>query len=389
MNIPNLNVIRRLWNQRSGVAQRRLALKKEKIEEANMETHRVSVVVSDPNHTMQTMRKEKIQKRVKVQARDKDHAIDSALHHYKKAGYKVHDHHYIGKVNEEAELEEQSSNAHERGGADAYYGRRYNNPHKPGTQEHQDYHKGYHGAEHGQKDYGGSRGKPMHKFESFDLEEARGSADKHWDIAQGHKEKASSSSKGTESYHSHMASYHDSMHRYHSEIGQSSQASAHADKAEIHHEKAYEASRSVKEATDLRAQLRKHSEAAIAANKAGDDEKVKHHMNKMNAIKDKMTKQANESVELDEISQKLAGDYYGAVVKQQAKKTGLKPDLYHKLEPKRQKGIDRATDRLMTKEEIAANNVGSGNIAGTQGDAGKKAVMNKKPLKRFKDLMEK
>lgn len=36
------------------------------------------------------------------------------------------------------------------------------------------------------------------------------------------------------------------------------------------------------------------------------------------------------------------------------------------------------------KEEVAANNVGSGNIAGTQGDAGKKVVMTKEPLKRKK-----
>jgi phosphohistidine swiveling domain-containing protein len=33
-------------------------------------------------------------------------------------------------------------------------------------------------------------------------------------------------------------------------------------------------------------------------------------------------------------------------------------------------------------EEAPANNVGGGNIAGTQGDAGKKAVMTKKPMKR-------
>jgi hypothetical protein len=34
------------------------------------------------------------------------------------------------------------------------------------------------------------------------------------------------------------------------------------------------------------------------------------------------------------------------------------------------------------KEEVAANNVGGGAIAGTQGDAGKKVVMTKEPLKR-------
>lgn len=40
--------------------------------------------------------------------------------------------------------------------------------------------------------------------------------------------------------------------------------------------------------------------------------------------------------------------------------------------------------KVELEEEVAANNVGSGNIAGTQGDAGKKAVMTKEPLKRKK-----
>lgn len=40
------------------------------------------------------------------------------------------------------------------------------------------------------------------------------------------------------------------------------------------------------------------------------------------------------------------------------------------------------------KEDAPVNNVGSGNIAGTQGDAGKKVVMNKKMLKRFKEFSE-
>lgn len=74
------------------------------------------------------------------------------------------------------------------------------------------------------------------------IEEERGSADKHWDIAQGHKEKASLASKGSEAYHSHMAAHHDSMANYHSQIGQSSHAEAHSKKADIHHEKAWQAS---------------------------------------------------------------------------------------------------------------------------------------------------
>jgi len=55
--------------------------------------------------------------------------------------------------------------AEERGGADKHYGRKYNNPHPTGSQEHQEYHKGYHGTD-SEKDYGVSKGKPQHKFES-------------------------------------------------------------------------------------------------------------------------------------------------------------------------------------------------------------------------------
>lgn len=80
------------------------------------------------------------------------------------------------------------------------------------------------------------------------INEGRGSADKHWSIAQGHKEKASLAVKGSEKYHTHMADHHESMSRYHEELGQSNHADAHAEKAEIHHEKAYEASKGIKEA---------------------------------------------------------------------------------------------------------------------------------------------
>jgi len=54
-------------------------------------------------------------------------------------------------------VEEETHSPEDRGGADSYYGRPYNNPHKVGSQEHKDYHKGYHGTEFGQKDYGSPR----------------------------------------------------------------------------------------------------------------------------------------------------------------------------------------------------------------------------------------
>jgi hypothetical protein len=54
--------------------------------------------------------------------------------------------------------------------------------------------------------------------------------------------------------------------------------------------------------------------------------------------------------QIDEISQKLAGDYYGAATKQHLNKVGMKPNMYDRIEKdmgkKRKEGIDRALDRV-------------------------------------------
>ena len=65
--------------------------------------HRIGLTVTDPNHPMVSKRKETIQKTVRVSGEDREKAINSAIAHYKRKGYKVHDHHYIGTVNEEVE----------------------------------------------------------------------------------------------------------------------------------------------------------------------------------------------------------------------------------------------------------------------------------------------
>lgn len=65
------------------------AVSEETISEST-QAHKVSVTVSDPNHTMVTMRKEKILKNVIVRAGDKGDAQAKAEAFYKKRGYKVH-----------------------------------------------------------------------------------------------------------------------------------------------------------------------------------------------------------------------------------------------------------------------------------------------------------
>lgn len=74
--------------------------------------HRIGLTVTDPNHPMVSKRKETIQKTVRVSGEDREKAINSAIAHYKRKGYKVHDHHYIGSVNE-ADAFKFGHNAHE------------------------------------------------------------------------------------------------------------------------------------------------------------------------------------------------------------------------------------------------------------------------------------
>jgi hypothetical protein len=62
------------------------------------DTHIVMVTVSDPNATAVTQRGETVQKRARVRANDRETAINMAINHYKKAGYRVQDHHYVGAV---------------------------------------------------------------------------------------------------------------------------------------------------------------------------------------------------------------------------------------------------------------------------------------------------
>lgn len=294
---------------------------KEEVENLQ-EKHRVAITLSDPKHPAVTKRKELIQKTVRVQADNPGHAVDSAIHHFRKAGYKVHDHNYIGTVKEnmdesalekfrkaaaerekeankrEAEMKARHATGKEdmKGSIDRLASR-FKTDLEEGTFK---YHMDKAVAAH---DRGDVNRKKFHlsnakqaryalkstemtkhkdlldKYKSMtegtNLEEGRGLADKYYKMAQDRKETAHENKGNHEVYHTHMADHHDAMSRYHEELGQHSLSQAHADKADIHHEKS-----------------------------------------------------------------------------------------------------------MQKNEEAPVNNVGGGNIAGTQGDAGKKVVMTKKPMKR-------
>ena len=63
-----------------------------------MVKHRIGLTVTDPNHPMVSKRDEPIQKTVRVPGDDAAKAIKAAIAHYRRKGYKVHDHHYMGTV---------------------------------------------------------------------------------------------------------------------------------------------------------------------------------------------------------------------------------------------------------------------------------------------------
>jgi hypothetical protein len=81
----------------------------------------------------------------------------------------------------------------------------------------------------------------------------------------------------------------------------------------------------------------------------------KEHLRKM-----KRNYQLGEEEQIDEISQKLAGDYYGAATKKHIEKVGIKKDMYGRIEKdmgkQRKAGVDRAMDRVTgarkTNEEL-------------------------------------
>ena len=63
-------------------------------------THRIGLTVTDPNHPMVSKRGETYQKSVRVTGPDRKAAINQAIAHHRRKGYKVHDHHYLGTVGE-------------------------------------------------------------------------------------------------------------------------------------------------------------------------------------------------------------------------------------------------------------------------------------------------
>lgn len=107
-------------------------------------------------------------------------------------------------------------------------------------------------------------------------------------------------------------------------------------------------------------------------------------------------KLGEEVEEIDEISQKLAGNYYGAATKKHLDKVGMKPNMYDRIKKdmgaKRKDGVDRALDRITgarkTNEETdkAAKDVAKATLAAKQ--AKEKETLSDKQAREKELLMK-
>lgn len=135
----------------------------------------------------------------------------------------------------------------------------------------------------------------------------------------------------------------------------------------------------LKEATALDKFRAAAAEREREANKREAEMKARHAAGKEDmkgAINTLASRFNKEEVELDE------SDEAWAQSKEKEKEKHLTPQDRQTMSKLR--AMMAKEKKPAQREEVAANNVGDGNIAGTQGDAGKAAVMTKQPLRRKK-----
>ena len=189
--------------------------------------HRIQVTVSDPDHTMVSQRKEKVQKFVRVTSNNKENALEQGKKHFAKKGWKVHDAEHVGMVHEETDLEE---------GKKGY---------APGWMLKADPELAKKVKAHtqGYKDLKKYAGKDIPKKEVAEGYRGSSKADEPYWEAQEHKQAAEKAKKSGDqfSYHKFMSAHHDAMANWDTNKGRHNSADSHMSKAEKHEHSAQQA----------------------------------------------------------------------------------------------------------------------------------------------------
>lgn len=336
--------------------------------------HRIAVTVSEPDHPMVTKRGETLQKFVRVTSNDKDHAIERGKKHFAKKGYKVHGAEHVGMI-------------HEEHGAGEWGTDKLTNKYKNETP-----------------------GQGISEVSSETLDRYKEKAKKSADelTAQGQHKKSNDRwlniMKATgKQIDKTTANIKHALRKEEIELEEGRMGELHAsisdhmDKHIDHYKKTGGAEHLMHKADQAAAKV-------SAEHGISHDAAFKH-------ISDHIENRLNEEIEqIDEISSGLATSYLNK--REPQHKPNMNTPETSNRDAKVAKGIRGAVSRVhgygpdkgaenkvtgrfdyrkkvgathtFNKEEVAANNVGGGEIAGTQGDAGKKVVMTKEPLKRKK-----
>lgn len=413
--------------------------KAEKPEPPPTPVHQIGVIVSQPDHPMEKNRDKQIQKFIRVATKSQADAIRRAKQHFEYGGFTVHDTYHHSMV-EETEMNESSTPywkkqswnakmsklakqerlAREKKEAESKQvkedldeGLKPEHNMRPGWMLKADpelaakVKKNKEIAKARKASYGNpAAGKSVK--EEADLEEGRNYHDNRTGFAKRRRE--------DDEYHvpdpvtrTHKIGFHVSKEggeKHHRTVTISNTTKSHGEAhaaARAHLEKqGYK----IHEELELEESMTDSWKAVQSMDKGsvtGGKEEAKKRLAYLNAVHDhhkrfgndtkKVRKEieninrsrvAEEVEQIDEISSKLAGNYYGAATKKHIEKVGVKKDMYNRIEKdmgkNRKAGVDRALDRITgarkTNEELvmegayekAEENKKSADAAKKQGD---------------------
>lgn len=207
---------------------------------------------------------------------------------------------------------------------------------------------------------------PIHKATGFSMskpfdinttlrsQKVRYALGESYEAAEGHLAKAEKAKADGDmfSHHMHMADHHDALAQWHDSKGRSSSSDIHMKKSEAHEAKAHALKEDVytSDTTKKDYQTKDKDGNWVWRSRKIHPKRITFDASKMGAAPAQPSGVDEEVEQIDEISSKLAGNYYGAATKKHLDKVGMKPDMYNRIEKdmgkKRKEGVDRALDRV-------------------------------------------
>ena len=347
------------------------------------QSHIVGVTVSDPNHTAVSKRKETEYRKAKVKAKDEKSAVNGAIHFYKKQGYKVHDHNYIGLHNSEPTAQ----NATVKEDIDSIEETKKLTSREKFTRALK-----RHGYDVDERErYWANKVKELkdrHQQDKIDSsQETKKIEEVSSELLDRYKDKAKKSSDDLASKGQYRKS-NDRMMNVMKATGKQIDKTTAGIKKALNKEEYEEILEAIDEAlsktdpgeydyegqmarTQLQTTLRNCKDLIDMIK--DDDNMPEWVQSKITLAQDYITtvrdylqskeelgeaknpcwsgyKIPEEVEQIDEISSKLAGNYYGAATKKHIDKVGVKPNMYGRIEKdmgkQRKAGVDRALDRV-------------------------------------------